>query len=132
MKSIKQGSIMSLVTNIIIILFGFLWLFMRSEIKTSLEIIIDSILLIVECGIIISLNILYLSNKIPNKYLYLYGNLSLGLALITLIIPIFLQISNQACIYVLIIIVAIISIIGNIKININTRKYKNEIKTDNK
>lgn len=130
MKKIKQGSIMNLIPNIIILIVAIIWL---NNSNYNLEIIGDGIVIAVECLIVITLNILFLLKKIPRRYCNLYGQITMALTIITSIILIILTNSNMACIYILLLIFEAISLVGSIKIIANSKETKkDEIKEDNK
>lgn len=122
MKKIKQGSIMNLISNIIILIVAVIWL---NNSNYNMEIICDGILITVECVIIITLNILFLLKKIPRRYCNLYGQITMALTIIISIILIILTNSNMACIYILLLILEVISLVGSIKILANSKEIKN-------
>lgn len=122
MKKIKQGSIMNLIPNIIILIVAVIWL---NNSNYNMEIICDGILITVECVIIIMLNILFLLKKIPRRYCNLYGQITMALTIIISIILIILTNSNMACIYILLLILEVISLVGSIKILANSKEIKN-------
>lgn len=122
MKKIKQGSIMNLIPNIIVLIVAVIWL---NNSNYNMEIICDGILITVECVIIITLNILFLLKKIPRRYCNLYGQITMALTIIISIILIILTNSNMACIYILLLILEVISLVGSIKILANSKELKN-------
>lgn len=129
MKKIKQGTIMNLISNILITIVAFIWL---AHSNYVIEIICDGILIALECLVIIALNILFLLNKIPKRYCNLYGQITMAFTLITSLILIILSLFYMNCMHILLFIIEIISLVGSIKIISNSKKViKNETKTSN-
>ena len=131
MKIKRTGTILCLVGNILnVIGFIILILYFNSignNIYINAETVVDSLIIVMNSGILIALSILFLKGKIQKELMKLYSISMLILSVIIFIVLCMLYLSSVLCCYMIYLVFPIISLVGSIMILAG--KEKNENKT---
>lgn len=133
MKIKRTGTILCLVGNILnVIGFIILILYFNSignNIYINAETVVDSLIIVMNSGILIALSILFLKGKIQKELMKLYSISMLILSVIIFIVLCMLYLSSVLCCYMIYLVFPIISLVGSIMILAG--KEKNENKKNN-
>lgn len=134
MKTKRTGTIMCLVGNIlniigfIILVLYFFTLGNGGSVNT--EMVVDSLILVINSAIMIALSILFLKGKINQKLMKLYSISMLLLSITIFAVLCILFLSSVLCCYMIYIVFPIITLVGSIMILAG--KEKNESKKTKK
>lgn len=136
MKTKRTGTILCLIGNILNVI-GFIILVfyfdtIGNETSVNTEMIVDSLILIINSLIMIALSILFLKGKINKELMKIYAISMLLLSITIFAILCILFLSSVICCYMIYVVFPIISLIGSIMILVGKEKNEvNEIKKDN-
>ena len=130
MKTRRTGTILCLMGNILNIS-GFIILVLYfntlgNGICINTEMIVDSLIIVINSSIMIALSILFLKGKLGKELIKLYAISMLLLSVTIFVVLCILFLSSVLCCYIIYLIFPIISLIGSIMILAG--KEKNEIK----
>lgn len=136
MKTKRTGTILCLVGNILNII-GFIILVLYfftlgNGVSVNTEMVVDSLILVINSAIMIALSILFLKGKINQELMKLYSISMLLLSITIFAILCILFLSSILCCYMIYIVFPIISLVGSIMILAGKEKNENKkTKKDN-
>ena len=134
MKTKRTGTILCLVGNILNII-GFIILVLYfftlgNGVSVNTEMVVDSLILVINSAIMIALSILFLKGKINQELMKLYSISMLLLSITIFAVLCILFLSSVLCCYMIYIVFPIISLVGSTMILAG--KEKNESKKTKK
>ena len=136
MKTKRTGTILCLIGNILNVIGFTILVFYFDTIgngtSVNTEMIVDSLILVINSLIMIALSILFLKGKINKELMKIYAISMLLLSITIFAILCILFLSSVICCYMIYVVFPIISLIGSIMILVGKEKNEvNEIKKDN-